>query len=255
MKCEAVDQTGICEGIEVGARLGPRIRDYCAKSSRRELGFLALYVGWIALLWPGDQRLVTLVLVGFAFGCCIRDFTWVRLLDRKPMKNILLILLPLVLAGCAGPKASPRSYTIAGGEVVQLQVAPGGALPSQTKNTKVEVAGFMIDGDKAEITYVFGFTSQSGKPLQRVTVEDVTGRTAVPLVDDRSPALDSRYWKGFSTPSKAGGDTLAWLQVSGNTEKVFRFIITFTDGQTETIHQASVWSGQAKSLIKKALKM
>lgn len=113
----------------------------------------------------------------------------------------------------------------------------------------------MIDADNAEITYMFGFTSKSGKPLQRVTVEDVTGRTAVPLVDDKSPALDSRYWKGYSAPSKVGGDTLAWLQVSGNTEKVFRFIITFTDGQTETIYQASVWSDQAKSLAKKAVKM
>lgn len=147
------------------------------------------------------------------------------------------------------------AYTTSGGGVIRLPVAPGGSLPSETKNAKIELTGFMVDGEKAALTYTFGFTARSGITIQRVMVEDVTGPTAVRLVDDSSPVLESRYWKGFSSPKSARDDTLAWLQSSGNTEKVFRFTITFTDGEIESIYQASIWSGQSKPIIRKALKI
>lgn len=171
------------------------------------------------------------------------------------MKSILLILLPVILTGCVSPQATMRSYTIAGGELIQLPLAAGGALPSQTKNAKIEVTGFMVNDEKAELTYTFGFSALSGRSLKRVVVEDVSGPTAVRLVDDASPVLDSRYWKGFSTPRRAGDETLGWLHAPGNTEKVFRFVITFADGETESIYQASIWRGQSKPIIRKALKI
>lgn len=114
----------------------------------------------------------------------------------------------------------------------------------------------MIDGKTAELTYTFGFTAKKKQTPRAVLVEDVTGASAVPLVEDQSPTLEAGgYWKGESTPRRAGDPSLVWLSTPGNTEKVFKFTITLADGRVEEIYQASLWSGQMKPVIKQALKL
>ena len=171
------------------------------------------------------------------------------------MKKHILLALPLLFASCATPQASLCTYQIAGGKTIRLPVYAGGARSSETARIKIDVTGFMIDGDKAELTYVFGFTSKTNQALRAVTVEDVTGATAVTLVDDPNLTFDTTgYWKGESTPRRAGDSSLDWLSVPGDTEKIFRFKITFADGAVEEIYQASIWKGQTKPLVRKALK-
>ena len=172
------------------------------------------------------------------------------------MKKHILLALPLLFASCATPQASLRTYQVAGGKTVRLPVYAAGARWSETARIKIDVTGFMIDGDKAELTYVFGFTSKSNQALRAVTVEDVTGPTAVTLVEDPNLTFDTTgYWKGESTPRRAGDSSLDWLSAPGDTEKIFRFEIIFADGGVEEIYQASIWSGQTKPLVKKALKL
>ena len=137
------------------------------------------------------------------------------------MRNLILLALPLLLVGCVAPRASLRSYQVAGGRTVQLPVSAAGARSSETVNIKIDVTGFMIDGDKAELTYEFGFTSKTNQALRAVTVEDVTGATAVTLVDDSNLTFDtSGYWKGQSAPRRVGDPSLDWLHGPADTEKI-----------------------------------
>jgi hypothetical protein len=172
------------------------------------------------------------------------------------MKLITVGLFSVVLTACVGPGSTMRTFPVSGGNTVSLPFARGGALSSQTSDVKIEVTGFMVDAEKSELTYTFGFTEKNGKTPMRVTVEDVTGATAVELVADLSPSISADgYWKGVSSARKAGDSSLAWLHEPGNTEKVFRFTIILNDGRTEEIFQASIWPGQSKPIIKRALKL
>lgn len=172
------------------------------------------------------------------------------------MKLLPVILVAVLFAGCTAPGSSLRSFAISGGRVVQLPVTARGALPSETKDVKIEVTGFMLDGQKAELTYGFGFTAKTKLALSKVVVEDVTAYQPVLMVSDDSPTLDSKgYWKGESSPRKAGDASLAWVFVGGDTTKIFQFTITTDDGRVLVIHQASIWPGQSKAYIRKALKM
>ena len=73
---------------------------------------------------------------------------------------------------------------------------------------------------------------------------------------DEAPKLDANgYWKGSSSPKKAGDQSLDWVFIGGNTEKVFQFTITTSDNRVLTIYQASIWSAQAKPIIRKTLKL
>ena len=55
----------------------------------------------------------------------------------------------------------------------------------EKSGTKVEVAGFMM----AEGKLVWGFNFTSQKMIANVRVEDISGKTAVLLVEDTAPAL------------------------------------------------------------------
>jgi hypothetical protein len=169
------------------------------------------------------------------------------------MKTILSLILALFLGGCV-THSSIRNYTISGGKVVQLPVAPGGALPSENADVKIEVTGFMLDAAKSELIYGFGFNEKKNQIPKKVVVDDVTGPYPVTLVTDDTPELGANgYWKGSSSPKKAGDQNLDWVLVGGNTEKVFQFTITTADNRVMTIYQASIWPAQAKPIIRKTL--
>jgi len=169
------------------------------------------------------------------------------------MKTTISLILTLLLSGCA-THSSIRNYTISGGKVIQLPIAPGGALPSENADVKIEVTGFMLDGENSELIYSFGFTEKKRQTPKKIIVEDVTGPYPVPMVVDESPNLDSKgYWMGSSSPMKAGNRSLDWVFVDGNTEKVFQFTITTADSRVLIIYQASIWPGQAKPIIRKTL--
>jgi hypothetical protein len=137
------------------------------------------------------------------------------------MKTLTSLVLALFLTGCATSGGKLRSYTISGGRVVQLPVAPGGALPTENADVKIEVAGFMVSSDEASLTYTFGFTSKTKAVPRKVVVEDVTGPYPVLMVSDPKPVLDTKgYWKGSSSPKKAGDQTLDWLLIGRSAKGV-----------------------------------
>lgn len=164
-----------------------------------------------------------------------------------------MIALVAVLGGCA-TSPTVQTFTIAGGQTIELPIARGGALPTENSDVKIEVTGFMLDGQAKEITYAFGFTEKKRETPRSVKVEDVTGSTAELLVEDKSPRLDAKgYWKGSARPRKKGDAGLSWLNEAGDTTKVFRFTIVTSDGRQLVMHQASVWSGTSKPMLRQVL--
>jgi hypothetical protein len=164
-----------------------------------------------------------------------------------------VIVLAVMLGGCA-MSSNMRTFTIAGGQTIELPVARGGALPTENADVKIEVTGFMLDGQAKEITYAFGFTEKKRETPRSIKVEDVTGSSAELLVEDKSPRLDAKgYWKGSATPRKKGDPGLSWLNEAGDTTKVFRFTIATADGRELVMHQASVWGGASKPMIRQML--
>jgi hypothetical protein len=171
------------------------------------------------------------------------------------MKSIShsVFALAALLGGCA-TGSSLRTFTVAGGQTIELPIAPGGALPTENADVKIEVTGFVLKSQEREIVYTFGFTEKKRETPRSVRVEDVTGPTAELLVEDKSPQLDAHgYWKGSATPRKRGDAGLSWLNEAGDTTKVFRFTIVTADERELVMHQASVWSGDSKTLLRQLL--
>ncbi|GAA5162161.1 hypothetical protein [Viridibacterium curvum] len=172
------------------------------------------------------------------------------------MKIAFVAVVSIFLSACAGPQATLKNFTVSGGKIIQLPVAAGGALPTEDKEIRIEVAGFLINREKLELVYTFGFTEKNKSTPKKVVVEDVTGTEAVQLVQDDTPALVAHgYWIGSSTPRKSNDPSIAWLAQNGDTEKVFRFTIHTADGRVLVLHQASVWSGAAKPPLRQMLNM
>lgn len=170
------------------------------------------------------------------------------------LARLLLPVLALTLAaGCATKAAKPQTFTIAGGQQIELPITNDGAPPTENADFKIEVTGFMLDEDRGEVLYAFGFTKKTGPALQRVRVDDVTGPTAEILVIDETPTLEKNYWKGTALPRKKGDPGLVWLTQDGNTIKIFRFTLTTHDGRSLVMHQAAVWPGEAKPLLRQLL--
>lgn len=170
------------------------------------------------------------------------------------LARLLFSGLALILAtGCATKGARPQAFTIAGGQQIELPIAQDGAPPTENADLRIEVTGFMLDEDRGEVLYAFGFTEKTGRAPQRVRVDDVTGPAAEILVIDETPALEKNYWKGTALPRKKGDPGLAWLTEDGSTIKIFRFTVTTHDGRSLVMHQAAVWPGDAKPLIRQLL--
>jgi hypothetical protein len=130
----------------------------------------------------------------------------------------------------------------------------GNAKAVENHTVRIEVTGFLLDETNRELVYTFAFTEKKNARPRSVLVEDVTGERPEVLVVDSDPQITLEgYWKGNSTPRRKGDLSLGWVTDTGDTYKVFRFSITTADGVPLIIHQASVWSGHSKPLIREVL--
>jgi len=175
----------------------------------------------------------------------------------------------VLLAGCATtPGAAPprtpgaaaaapvevRRLKVAGGKTVEIRIEHGDAKPVETSEVKVQVAGFVADRERQELVYVFGFREKKGAVPRAVTVDDVTGAEAAPLVADAAPRLSrDGYWTGKAAPQRRGSAGLAWLGDAGDTFRVYRLTITTADGRTLVLFQAAIFGTELKAAFRQIL--
>ena len=172
----------------------------------------------------------------------------------KLLRQLLLLGVAALLGACATESVQFRTFKIAGGVAVDLPMSNVGAMPVENDDIKIRLTGFVLDEDKREITYTFGFIEKKAAAPRSVRVEDVTGETAEILVIDTAPEITpSGYWQGNTMPRRNGDSSLGWLLDNADTYKVFRFSITTADGRPVVIYQAAMWPANAKPLIRTIL--
>ena len=170
----------------------------------------------------------------------------------------LFSLLAFAASGCATtkpPAQTLRTFKIAGNKAVDLPVTREGAtVPMENGDVRIEIAGYTLDAANRELFFTFGFREKKKAAPRSVTVEDVSGDSALVLVADSAPELDGNgSWKGNSAPYRRFDPPLGWLTDLGDTIKVFRFTIVLADGRPFILHQAAIWAGAQKQFVREIL--
>lgn len=176
-----------------------------------------------------------------------------------PFKN-LLVLLSLCVAVCSQAAESSKmvEFKIAGGQVVKCPATDAGPLPAESGPYKMEVAAFMTGQDESKqhtfLIFTFGISVQKkGKPTH-IRVEDVSDESAVTLVDDKSPKIEKKYWRGDAAPLMVQESSTPWVFDGKPTIRVFRVTISAKDGPDVVLYQPAWYSAQAKSQIARLVK-
>ena len=161
----------------------------------------------------------------------------------NPKMKCLVFLLCIATTAFAKTK----EYTILGDQKVKAKVQDGMPLPAEKAGITIEGAGFVFGEGK--LVWAFDFTSKT--PLTKVVVEDVSGKSAIVLVDDAAPKLDGDHWKGEAAPVALSKSGCPWLFESGGTTKVFRFTVTLqgTPGPV-IIFQPAVYPEETKKQLR-----
>ena len=141
--------------------------------------------------------------------------------------------------------------TISGGEKVAVPLGRGGVEPTKRDGVQTEPVIFNLDADK-KLVYLFGFTDAKNRTLKSVRVEDVSDAAPVTLFEDAAPALEKGRWHKTSAPFGAGQPHLAWMSTITNTVRVFRFTLTFADGQQFVLLQGAMFPSFIKEGVRKA---
>lgn len=162
------------------------------------------------------------------------------------MKTAPSLVLLLCLATAA--HAKPKEFTILGGQKVLAEVAKGMPLPAEKDGIKIEAAAFMIRDGK--LIYTFGFDTKTTP--RKVVVEDVSGRSAVVLVEDTAPVVKEDYWLGNAPPLPFSRDGVPWVFERGDTTKVFRFTVALPDReQPVVLYQPAIYASATKKQLQK----
>jgi hypothetical protein len=160
-------------------------------------------------------------------------------------------LLLAALAGCATGGVVMLAE-IAGGEKIRVPLVRGGAEMTNEGGVQINTASFTLNADK-KIVYEFAFTESRRRLLRSVRVEDVSDAAAFTLVEDAPPELSSTgQWRGEAAPIGSGDPRLGWLATISNTVRVFRFTLTFSDGQKLVLHQGALYPAPIKAAVRQA---
>lgn len=158
----------------------------------------------------------------------------------------------LGITGCATGDVAMLA-TIAGGQKIRVPLTRGGAELVNAGGVQINSATFSVNADK-KIVFVFEFTDSRKRALRNVRVDDVSDHAAAPLVDSAQPTLSATgQWRGASEPLALSDHRLGWMATLPNSLRVFRFTLTFSDGQTLVLHQGSLFPSPMKSAVRQAL--
>lgn len=160
-------------------------------------------------------------------------------------------LLSLAVGGCATGDISMVA-TIAGGQKLRVPIGRNGVALTNQDGIQINAAHFTLNAEK-KVVFVFEFTDSRKRTLRNVRVEDVSDEAPDLLVESTQPTLSpAGQWRGESTPLPVTHSRLSWLATIPNTLRVFRFTLTFADGQTAILHQGMLCPAATKSAVRQA---
>ena len=165
------------------------------------------------------------------------------------MKIVRYLVLLLCIA--AAIHAKSKEFTILGKQKIQAEVKRGVPLPAEKGGVRIESAAFRI-GDAG---LQFGFIIRARRPLSKILVEEVSGRSPVVMVEDPAPAFKGDRWLGMAKPQPLTPATLPWLFEHGDTTKVFRFSVLFADtSEPLVLFQPAIYSAKLKQITRDSRK-
>ena len=164
---------------------------------------------------------------------------------------LLAVLVGLAVAGCATGEVE-MLVPIAGGERIHVPMGRGGPKPTNEGGVQINAANFTLNADK-KLVFIFDFTDSRSRALRQVRVEDVADDAAQLFIDSNQPALSATgQWHGVSEPVDLADPRLGWMATISNTTRVYRFTLTFADGQTLMLYQGTLFPAPIKSAIRHA---
>lgn len=140
---------------------------------------------------------------------------------------------------------------IAGGGKVAVPFGKNGVEFTKGDGVQIESAASTLDAEK-KLVYNFAFRDAKARALRRVVVEDMSDDSPTLLVEDNAPILDQGRWSGSSRAFAWGEPELRWIATISHTMRVYRFTITFADGEKLVLDQGSLYPNVLKSAIRHA---
>ncbi|HYY27963.1 MAG TPA: hypothetical protein VE860_08475 [Chthoniobacterales bacterium] len=147
------------------------------------------------------------------------------------------LLLPIVcLTGCATHESTPAQ-----------------SFP-QAENDRVVVTGAVLQPVTLDTNYYlrWTFSIRPTQPigLSSIQIDDVSGLSPLPLVNDVSPQLANGQWNEIGGLMDLSSPGVQWLFEPGATVRVFRLTFAWLDGRNDVLEQSVPYSDDAKKLMR-----
>ncbi len=163
----------------------------------------------------------------------------------------MLAFVTAVAAHAATAKMA--EFKIAGGQTVKCAVTDAGPLPAESGPYKMVGAGFALGPDSSgkHMALIFAFdltVDKKGKPTH-VLIEDVSGSSAVAMVDDPSPKIEKKSWSGSAKPTTISETSTPWIFEDKPTIMIFKVTISAKDTKDVVLYQPAYYPAQMKAAV------
>ncbi len=160
--------------------------------------------------------------------------------------TISLVALTILLLSPVS--AATKTLTILGDQKIKASFKGDMPKPVAAQGITTDISGFGIEDGK--LLRGVGFSYKGKSTVVRVTVEDVSGKTAVLIVNDTAPQLLRGAWRFISKPVAIGKTSTPWVFSSGDSTIIYCFTIHFSENdQPVVIYQPAVFKQSAKEIF------
>lgn len=181
-------------------------------------------------------------------------------------KPLLLAAVILLTSFPATAQAdTTKTFTISGGQVVELAVSERGALPATADGVRVEVAGPIFgpsknSPEKVALTWAFTLSVPKGAKYSTLTIENVTDTEPKLIASlDQPPVRTLKAPDGRELhllelrglPSDISPESTPWVYQEGTTTIIFRFTLKRSSENDIALHQLTMFGQEPKAQIQK----
>lgn len=181
----------------------------------------------------------------------------------KPL--LLAAVITLTSFSAAARADTTKTFTISGGQVVELAVSERGALPAKADGVRVEIAGPIFgpsknSSEKVALVWAFTLSVPKDAKYSSLTIENVTDAEAKLIAtQDQPPVRTLKVPDGKELhllelrglPSDISAESTPWVYQDGTTTIIFRFTLKRSSENGITLHQLTMFGQEQKVQIQK----
>ena len=181
----------------------------------------------------------------------------------KPL--LLAAVIVLTSFPATAQADTTKTFTISGGQVVELAVSERGALPATADGVRVEVAGPIFgpsknSPEKVALIWAFTLSVPKGAKYSSLTIENVTDAEPKLIASlDQPPVRTLKAPDGRELyllelrglPSDISPESTPWVYQDGTTTIIFRFTLKRSSENDIALHQLTMFGQEPKAQIQK----